>query len=309
MLLNYSFVAIFVGLLLFLYFLTKKQLSFSKRVFLALVMGVALGGLMQWIGHGREAMLFHQADNWFQFVGQGYLGLLKVLVVPLILTSIIQSIIRLDTNKDNLLGKLAWRSVAMLLLMTGIASAIGLAIGHIMHIGDGLILNDGIVQKHISTDLPHTLLGMVPTNLVDAMVRENTIALAIFAILLGLSAQWLRRTDSAMVEPFARFTDSIFHITKKLTQLVICLTPYGILALMVTFKFISRHPCVICYFGLFYCRLYCHGISDTDAFNFGCSAWGHEPGYFFKKSLSGSLDRLYDPIKFWQSTGFRRDFA
>ena len=232
MLISDSFTLFFIGLLLCLYFLTKKQVSFSKRVFLALIGGIALGALMQWLGHGHAPLIFRGTDNWFQLVGNGYLGLLKMLVIPLILTSIIQAIIRLDTSKDNLLSKLASRSIAMLLIMTAIASAIGLTVGRLFNLGQGLMLNYAVHSTQHNTDLPHTLLGMIPTNLAVAMVNQNTIALAIFAVLLGVSARWLSRTDSAIVEPFNRFIDSIFHIVKKLTQLVIYITPYGVLALM-----------------------------------------------------------------------------
>ncbi len=232
MIATYSPILMFLGLLGLLGLLAKKGMGFNKQVLFALILGVSFGGLLHWLQSTCDPTLRMPLEGWLQLVGDGYLSLLKMLVIPLILTSIIQSILRLGDKRNQLLGKLAFRSVGMLLLMTAVASAIGIGVANIFKIGAGLTLDYTVEPAHPYTGLAQTLLAMIPSNPVALMHEGNTIAIAIFAVLIGISAQWLRQTDNSMVEPFARFMESFFLVIKKLTQLVIMLTPYAILALM-----------------------------------------------------------------------------
>lgn len=232
MLINYSAISLFLGLLGLLILFAKKNMSFSKQILAALVCGIGFGMLLQWLGYSHDSFYTKSLDSWLDLVGQGYLSLLKMLVVPLILTSIMYSILRIGNTRDRFFGKLAFRSIGMLLLMTAIASSIGIGVANVFKVGFGFSLDYTVMPKHAYTGIAQTLLSMIPDNPIALMYQGNTIAIAILAVLFGISAQWLRQTDNSLAEPFARFIESFFLVVKRLTQFIIQLTPYGIFAII-----------------------------------------------------------------------------
>src|SRR5699024_4267562 len=90
-----------IGLLLWM---QRKSISCSKRVFTGLGLGILLGGLLQFV-FGEESTVLTETTEWFGIVGNGYVNLLMMIVVPLVMMSIIQSIINL--NQTSQLGKMA----------------------------------------------------------------------------------------------------------------------------------------------------------------------------------------------------------
>lgn len=221
---------LFIALLVFFFWLMKKGIHFNVRVILSLIVGVLFGLLLQ--KYASPASV-HLSEKAFHFVGTAYLSLLKMLVVPLILTSIVYAIISLGQQSGSTLRKLSIFSVGMLLIMTAISSAIGIGVGLWLHVGAGLSLPAETIQP----TLPHnsfvnTLLGMIPSNPVAIMTKENTVALVIFAVLLGVAAYMLARVNPDKARPFESIIDSSFQVVKKLAGIVIALTPYGVLALM-----------------------------------------------------------------------------
>jgi len=166
-------------------------------------------------------------------IGSGYLSLLEMLVIPLILTSIIHAMLGLGDVSGKFLNRLAFSSVAMLLGLTAIASAIGIGVGLLFHVGVGLQLPMGnFTPSHEYTGVVPTLLGMLPANPIAAMSHENTVAIVIFAVLVGAAGLWLYRIEPTQAKAFKDFIASAFLVTKKLASIVIALTPYGVLALM-----------------------------------------------------------------------------
>src|SRR5690606_16226193 len=89
-----------------------------------------------------------------------------------------------------------------------------------------------VAPQHQYQGIIATLIAMIPSNPIKVMTEENTVALVIFAILLGAAGLWLSKTDTTMAEPFKKFVVSAFHVIKKLANMIIALTPYGVFALI-----------------------------------------------------------------------------
>lgn len=213
-----------------IHYLKIKKVQLGLQILLSLALAIAFGLLLNF---SSENWLFNTIKNTLLFVGDGYLALLKMLVIPLILTSIIHAILNLDTGNGNTIKKLSVITCIMLLSMTALASLIGIGVGMTFSVGEGLSLPHFTeTPKHPYTGIAATLLGMLPSNPVAIMTKENTIAIVIFAALLGISARLLDVKDHDKMETFRNFIASLFAIVKKLTQLILSLTPYGILALM-----------------------------------------------------------------------------
>ena len=223
----------FIVLLLLLYVMAKKGHSFNRRTLTALVVGLVFGFILQRIGGGPHSELVKCTDGALRLVGSGYLSLLEMLVIPLILTSIIHAVMNMGDLCGKILQRLAVFSVGMLLVMTAIASSIGLGVGLLFHVGVGLQLpHAALLPNHHYTGVVDTLLGMLPTNPIHAMSNENTVAVVVFAVLVAVAGLWLYKLEPKQAQSFKDFVSSAFMITKKLASIVISLTPYGVLALM-----------------------------------------------------------------------------
>lgn len=227
-----SIADIFLFILTFglLHTVKKSMTQLSLRVFLGLALGIGYGFLLKLTPAGS---LLEMIKSMLYLIGNGYLALLKMLVIPLILTSIIHAILNLGVEGDRSIKSLSIYSCGILLAMTSVSSLFGIIAGHFFAVGSGLSLPDFIqAPKHAYTGLLDTLMSMLPANPVNAMSQENTIAVVIFAALLGLAARNLDLKDHDKMKIFREFIASLFAIVKKLASLVLSLTPYGVLALM-----------------------------------------------------------------------------
>lgn len=205
-----------------------NQLSY--RVLLALALGTGYGLLLRFAPPGT---LLEIIKNTLSLIGNGYLILLRMLVVPLILTSIVHAIVNLGSGNETSIKKMSLITCGMLLGMTALSSLIGLLVGQWFGVGQGLSLPDfSVSPKHTYTGLTDTLLAMLPGNPVAAMTQDNTIAVVLFAVLLGVAARMLDAKDHEKLQLFRNMVAALFAIVKKLASLVLGLTPYGILALM-----------------------------------------------------------------------------
>lgn len=233
MLLGSTLILGFLVLQVLLISLHKKGVSFNKRTLLALVIGLGYGLVIQQFIPIIDPSWSSFLLEMICFFGSAYLALLKMLVIPLVLTSIVYSILRLGDIKGALLTRLATGSVGMLLGMTALASGIGIAVGVMFHVGQGLQLpSESMQPQHGNTDLVNTLVGMIPSNPVKIMAQENTVALVIFAVFVGVATVLVHRQDHQLSNTFKKFMESAFYIVKKMAVMVIALTPYGVLGLM-----------------------------------------------------------------------------
>lgn len=99
-------IAIMLALIIVLFQMQKKHVSFSKRVFTGLGLGILLGIFMQ-VTYGSDSSVVSTTTDWYSLVGSGYIRLLMMIVIPLVMVSIIKAITNLE--KTSQLGKMsAW---------------------------------------------------------------------------------------------------------------------------------------------------------------------------------------------------------
>ncbi|AJC49564.1 dicarboxylate/amino acid:cation symporter [Allofrancisella guangzhouensis] len=222
---------ILIVVFLLLVFLQLKDYSFNFRTILALIAGIVIGILYTTTNYNSE--VFIQATD---ILGDGYISLLKMLIIPIVLTSIVHSIVNLKNYNSSSIIKFAYKTIATLLILTGVSAAIGATVAIIMNIGHGLDIASitGEVAKEMKTSsFSETILSFLPDNLFHQMDNNNVMAVVIFAILLGFSMLIAHREDSKLAKPFIDFIDSAFFVIKKLARMVISVTPYGVLGLMI----------------------------------------------------------------------------
>lgn len=107
-----------------LFVMQKKHVSFSKRVFTALGLGIVFGFALQLI-YGPASHIVTQTADWFNIAGGGYVKLLQMIVMPLVFISILGAFTKLKLTHN--IGKISGLIIGILIATTAIAAAVGIA--------------------------------------------------------------------------------------------------------------------------------------------------------------------------------------
>lgn len=236
-------IAVLVLLIVLLGWMQKKHISFTKRVFAGLMLGIAYGVVLQWI-YSPDSKVISDSMEWFDLIGSGYVGLLQMVVIPLIMVSIIMAILNLS-GKQNL-GKISGSIIGVLLFTTAIASAIGITVALGFNLtaldipaGEAEQQRGVILQERLGDvedmSLPAQLLEFIPTNPFADMTgsrRSSTLAVVIFSAFVGVAALGLIRKNPKQGEMFQSMMGAIYGVVMRMVTIILRLTPYGILALI-----------------------------------------------------------------------------
>jgi L-cystine uptake protein TcyP (sodium:dicarboxylate symporter family) len=239
-----------------LYFMQKKHVSFSKRVFTGLGLGLIFGYIIHLI-YGTEHDVTVGTIDWFSIVGSGYVKLLQMIVMPLVFVSIVGAFTKLKLTKN--IGKISFLVIGILLGTTAISAAIG--IGSALGFGlDGVKLSAGAAETARITELqgrvptveamtiPKQILELIPSNpfldLTGARAT-STIAVVIFAAIVGIAYLGIKRKEPETAEFFAKIIDTLYTVTMRVVSLILRLTPYGILAIITKVAATSDYDAIV----------------------------------------------------------------
>ncbi|WP_067516155.1 L-cystine transporter [Endozoicomonas ascidiicola] len=236
-------ISIMVGLLYVLYHFQKKYMPFTRRVFIALGMGVAYGACLQ-VFYGFPSETLTESIGWFNIIGNGYVGLLKMIVVPLVMVSVISAILKL--KGAGALGRISGWILALLMITVSIAAVIGI----VAALGFGLsaeAITTGAreaargeqllttVARVENLSIPGMLVSLIPANpFLDMTGARSTsiIGVVIFSAFIGVAVLGLHRKEAVIAGKFESFVEVAHAIVMRMVTLVLRLTPFGILALM-----------------------------------------------------------------------------
>lgn len=242
-------------------------MSMSKRLFIALIIGLVFGYFVRY-SVPADGMIRQGIGMLLSLISGLYLTLLQMLVVPLVLFSIIHSILHFTAfEQSHQLSRVSLRSIGLLLVMTSLSAGIAMLLARHWQVGAGLSISGIHYQpSHHYESLVDNILGLLPSNPVKAMNDQNTIAVAIFAVIVGLAALRLNKTESASVQRFKRIVDSFFSVLKQMTRFVVSLTPYGVFALIATMVSSNGWATVTAlssYVGIIFAAMLCVLIMHT----------------------------------------------
>lgn len=237
-------IVVFVVLLLLLAQARHKQWSLAKKVLVGLVMGVVFGLALHAI-YGSDSPVLKDSIQWFNIVGNGYVQLLQMIVMPLVFASILSAVARLHNASQ--LGKISFLTIGTLLFTTLIAALVGVLVTNLFGLtAEGLVqgsaetarltaIETNYVGKVADLTVPQMVLSFIPKNpFADLTGASPTsiISVVIFAAFLGVAALKLLKDDAPKGERVLTAIDTLQSWVMKLVRLVMQLTPYGVLALM-----------------------------------------------------------------------------
>ncbi|MFD2442990.1 L-cystine transporter [Bacillus sp. CGMCC 1.16607] len=226
-----------------LFFLQKKHVSFSKRVFLSLAIGIIYGFTLQWI-YGPTSEIVRESIDWFNLVGNGYIKLLQMVVVPLVFISILAAFTRMKLAGN--VGKISTLILGLLIGTTAVAAAVGIAtaVGFDLEAiqiqsGDaeaarGVQLEQRFTEIENKT-FPQQMLDLLPANpFLDftGARATSTISVVIFAAFIGIAFLGVRRKSPEQAEVFANLVDALYSVIMRVVTIILRLTPYGVLAII-----------------------------------------------------------------------------
>lgn len=242
-LLTLGVLLVFTALLFSLYKMQTKHIKFSKRVFIALGIGILFGIILQFV-FGNDHVVTKQVVEWTSIVGDGYVAFLQMLVMPLIFISIVGAFTKLDTSKN--LGKISFHVLTVLIGTTALAALIGIVTVFIFNL-DGATFTQGAQEtariaelaqrQEMVQDLtiPQQIVSFIPKNIFADLAgtrSTSTIAVVIFSTFVGLAYLGIKQKKETEAQFFLKIIQALDAITMRIVTLVLRLTPYGILALI-----------------------------------------------------------------------------
>ena len=239
--------AVFVVLLAALWLMKRRGVGFTPRVFTALGLGIALGvGMQLALGRGSDAA--STALDWMAVVGQGYIALLKMLVMPLVFVAIVGAFTNALATEN--LGRISAVVLAVLLGTVAVAALVGWAGAAFTGLAGASFTADAgsdaaaaaaasalqdSEQQVADLTLPQEILSFIPSNVFADFAGSrptSTIAVVIFSAIVGVAYLRLRDRDSAQAAFFQQLVDSLYGIVMRIVAMVLGLAPYGVLALI-----------------------------------------------------------------------------
>ena len=202
-----------------------KKLTLPAQILIALVAGVVLGLILTFTG-GADL-----ATKYIKPFGDIFVNLLKFIVVPVVLFSMIQGIVSMESMKK--VGSIGIKTVCYFLCTTAIACVIGLAIANVFN-GAGLFpdlsaeLGEASYEAKEFGGFMKTIVGFFPTNMWDAFLNANMLQVIVISLFFGgsiIAAGEKARLVRDMV-------DSIYSVIEQLMTFIIHLSPIGVFAYM-----------------------------------------------------------------------------
>jgi L-cystine uptake protein TcyP (sodium:dicarboxylate symporter family) len=236
-------IAIMLVLISGLYYMQKKHISFSKRVFTALGLGILFGFVLQFI-YGAGSEIIAKSADWFNLVGGGYVKFLQMIVMPLVFISILAAFTKLKLTNN--IGKISVLILGLLVGTTAVAAAVGIATAVGFDL-EAVQISGGDAETARGEQLEETYQGIegrtFPQQMLDLLPANpfldftgarptSTISVVIFAAFLGIAYVGARRKAPEQAELFAKIVDAFYAIIMRVVTLILRLTPYGVLAIM-----------------------------------------------------------------------------
>ncbi|HCZ0062971.1 TPA: L-cystine transporter [Staphylococcus aureus] len=236
-------IIVLVIFIVILHMMARKHISFAKRVFTALGIGIVFGVLLHLV-YGTHSNVITSTSDWFNIVGQGYVALLQMIVMPLIFISIVAAFTKIQIGEK--FAKIGSLIFIFLIGTVTIAAIVGVVYALMFGL-DASTINLGNAEQARGSKiakqakdltahtLPQQILELLPKNpFLDFTGQRatSTIAVVIFASFIGFAYLRVARKQPDHGELLKRAIDAIYSLVMAIVTFVLRLTPYGVLAIM-----------------------------------------------------------------------------
>lgn len=224
----------------------RRPVSPHMKVLLGLLLGAIAGGIAQAsLGHDNE-MLKSFISNFAQPVGQIFLSLIFMVVVPLLFSALVLGVA--DIGDAARIGRIGVRSLVLTLMLSSIAVCIGIAGVNAVQPGNGIAQADRdrlvasmtsssdaakkVEQSKQAKTAAETIVEMVPKNPLESAVKAlegGILPFMVFAVIFGIAMAGIPYDQSL---PLRQFFEGLFAVSQKMIAMAMRFAPIGVFGLV-----------------------------------------------------------------------------
>ncbi len=196
----------------------RKKIPLIWKIAIGFVLGILAGAVLK-----DKAQVLAP-------VGKVFITLLKMLIVPLVFSSLVVGTASLGDPRK--LGRIGAKTIGLYLVTTAVAIVIGLILGNVMQPGSGMALSVDTsgFKAPVPPSVTDVLIGIFPDNIAKSLAEANMLQIIVFALFFGVAAVLAGEKG----KPVINLMDSVAEAMYKLTGMVMAFAPYGVFALIAT---------------------------------------------------------------------------
>lgn len=204
-----------------------KRISLAGQILIGLILGIIIGALF----YGNETVA-----SYLQPIGDIFLRLIKMIVVPIVISSIVIAVAGVGDFKQ--LGKIGGKTLLYFEIVTTIAIIVGILAANILQPGAGIDMNEldqTDIGSYVDTaeetepkGLVETIVNIVPTNPFAAIVEGDMLAIIFFSLIFGLGVAAIGAKGKPVLAFFEGTADTMFWVTNQVMKFA----PFGVFALI-----------------------------------------------------------------------------
>lgn len=205
----------------------RKPIGLAWQILIGLILGITVGGVFYGNPHVAE---------WLKPIGDIFIRMMKMIVVPIVFTTIVLGVSSVGSPKS--LGRLGVKTLGYFTIVTMIAIFTGLFAANLVEPGASInmsTLDKTDISTYVETEettqdagLVDKIVNIVPTNILDAMVRGDMLAIIFFSVLFGLGVGFAGEKG----QPVVRFFEGVAAAMFNLVNIVMKFAPIGVFALI-----------------------------------------------------------------------------
>ena len=209
----------------------KKKLGLTTLIFIALIAGAITGIIINYCIPSNKIVDDFIVSGLFYVVGQGFIRLMRMLVVPLVFCSIVCGSMAVGDTKK--LGSVGLKTMLFYLCTTALAVVVALCIANVINPGIGLDMSaikitSKVTESTQATSVTETLLNIIPTNIFESLANGTMLQIILFALILGVILANMSDRVDIVKNFFSQFND----IMMEMTMAVMKLAPIGVFCLI-----------------------------------------------------------------------------
>ncbi|RMT62354.1 Glutamate/aspartate:proton symporter [Pseudomonas coronafaciens pv. atropurpurea] len=212
----------------------KAKLSLAWQILIGLALGIAVGALLNHFSAEKAWWI----SNILQPAGDIFIRLIKMIVIPIVVASLIVGIAGVGDAKK--LGRIGLKTILYFEVVTTIAILVGLVLANVFHPGTGIDMSTlGTVDiskyQQTTAEVQHdhafvaTILNLIPSNIFAAMARGEMLPIIFFSVLFGLG---LSSLQAEVREPLVKLFQGVSETMFKVTHMIMSYAPIGVFALI-----------------------------------------------------------------------------
>ena len=208
---------------------TKKKLSLSTIIFIALLTGAIFGILIHYFipeGYFRDTILI---NGILYVLGNGFILLMQMMFVPLVFCALVCGAMAIGDTKT--LGTVGVKTIIFYLITTALAVCLALSVASLINPGLGMhetVSDTSAAVETTTINFADTLLNIIPKNIFNSLANGDMLPVIVFALFTGILLASMSNRVSTVANFFSQFND----IMMEMTTAVMKVAPVGVFCLI-----------------------------------------------------------------------------